>query len=103
MGITGDNVVDVFKIYCKEKSKLFIPDSPRQDEVAQSLAEHYDSDDLLEAIKFYVSNEVGPILIFDFALKSRDYVVKIQKERASVDRFKQTVAETRKLIESDEL
>lgn len=103
MGITGSNVVDVFKVYCKEKNKLFVPDSPRQDDVADSLADHYDSDDLLEAIKWYVTNEPGPILIFDFALKSRDYVSKIQKERASVDRFKQTVAETRKLIEHNEL
>jgi hypothetical protein len=103
MGIIGNDVVEVFKLYCKEKSKLFIPDSPRQDEIASSLAEHYDSDDLLEAIKFYVTNEPGPILVFDFALKSRDYVSKIQKERASVDRFKQTVAETRKLIHKDEL
>lgn len=103
MAITGNDVVEVFKVYCKEYNKLFIPDSPRQDDVANSLAEHYDSDDLLEAIKWYVDKDQGPILIFDFALKSRDYVQKIQKERASVDRFKQTVAETRKLIQHDEL
>lgn len=103
MAITGNDVIAVFKVYCKEYNKLFIPDSPRQDDVADSLAEHYDSDDLLEAIKWYVDKDAGPILVFDFALKSRDYIQKIQKERASVDRFKQTVAETRKLIEQDEL
>jgi hypothetical protein len=103
MALTGSDVVEVFKIYCKEYSKLFVPDSPRQDEVADSLANHYDSDTLLDAIKWYIEKEDGPMLVFDFALKSRDYVEKVKKEKASVDRFKQTVAETRKLIENNEL
>jgi hypothetical protein len=103
MAITGNDVVEVFKVYCKEKGKLFVPDSPRQEDVANSLADHYDSDTLLDAIKWYIEKDEGPILVFDFALKSRDYVQKIQKEKASIDRFKQTVAETRKLIEKDEL
>jgi hypothetical protein len=101
MAITGDDVIHVFKLYCEEYSKLFIPDSPRQDEVAESLARHYDSDDLLAAVKWFVQSDQGPILVFDFALKSRDYVEKVKKERASIDKFKQTVAETRKLIEDE--
>lgn len=103
MSIEGKDVISVFALICKEKNKLFIPDSPRQDEVANSLADHYDGDDLLDAIKFYISSEHGPILIFDFALKSRDIVEKVKKERVSLERFKQTVADTRKLIEEDEL
>lgn len=103
MTISGEDVVAVFNHICKDKNKLFIPDSPRQDEVANSLADHYDGDDLLDAIKLYVASDPGPILIFDFALKSREYVEKVKKERASVERFKQTVAETRKLIEDNEL
>lgn len=101
MAITGDDVIHVFKLYCEEYLKLFIPDSPRQDEVAESLARHYDSDDLLAAVKWFVQSDQGPILVFDFALKSRDYVEKVKKERASIDKFKQTVAETRKLIEDE--
>lgn len=103
MAISGDDVISVFAHICKEKNKLFIPDSPRQNEVAASLAEHYDGDDLLDAIKMHVSSDPGPILVFDFALKSRDLVEKVKKERASVEKFKQTVADTRKLIEDNEL
>lgn len=103
MALAGKDFVEAFKIYCSENKKLFVPDSPRQEDVADSLVSHYDSDDLLEAIKWYTEKETGPFLIFDFALKSRDYVEKVKKERASVDKFKQTVAETRKLIEQNEL
>jgi hypothetical protein len=103
MAITGTDVVAVFKHICADNKKLFIPDSPRQDEIAESLASHYDGDDLLDAIKLFIASDPGPILVFDFAVKSRDFVSKVQKEKALVERFKQTVADTRKLIESDEL
>jgi hypothetical protein len=103
MAITGTDVVAVFKHICADNRKLFVPDSPRQEEVAESLASHYDGDDLLDAIKLFVASDPGPILIFDFAVKSRELVSKVQKERVAVEKFKQTVAETRKLIESDEL
>jgi hypothetical protein len=103
MALTGNDVIEVFKVYCKENNKLFIPDSPRQDEIAVSLAEHYDSDSLLDAIKWYIEKENDPILLFDFAIKSRDYIDRVKKEKASIDKFKQTVADTRKLIENNEL
>jgi hypothetical protein len=103
MSIKGEDVISVFSLICQEKGKLFIPDSPRQDEVASSLANHYDGDDLLDAIKSYIASEQGPILVFDFAIKSRDIVEKVKKERISLERFKQTVADTRKLIQEDEL
>lgn len=103
MSITGSDFISVFQHLCKEKGKLFIPDHPRQEEVADSLAEHYDGDDLLDAVKLFISSEPGPFLVFDFAIKSREFVSKAQKERISVEKFKQTVADTRKLIESDEL
>jgi hypothetical protein len=103
MSISGNDMISVFGYLCKDKKKLFVPDSPRQDDVAKSLVEHYDGDDLLDAIKLYISSEQGPILIFDFALKSRDLVEKVKKERTSVEKFKQTVADTRKLIQEDEL
>ncbi len=103
MAFTGKDVVSVFQHLCKENKKLFIPDHPRQEEVADSLAEHYDGDDLLDALKLYIASEPGPFLVFDFAIKSRDFVTKAQKERHSIDKFNQKVADTRKLIESDEL
>lgn len=101
MTITGRDFIDAFKTYCENENKLFIPDSPRQDDIADSLAKHYDSDDLLDAIKWCVKTEEGPFLIFDFAIKSRDYIDKIKKEKNSVNKFKQVVAETRKLLENE--
>lgn len=103
MSITGNDLIETFKVICESEDRLFIPDSPRQDDIADSMVKHYDSDDLLNAVKLYVKSEYGPILIFDFAIKSRDFVDKVKKERLSVDKFKQTVAETRKLIENYEL
>jgi hypothetical protein len=103
MSITGSDLIEVFKVVCESEGRLFIPDSPRQEDIADSIAKHYDSDDLLNAIKLYVKSEYGPILVFDFAIKSRDFVDKVKKERLSIDKFKQTVADTRKLIEEYEL
>jgi len=103
MSIAGSDLIQAFKAVCESEGKLFIPDSPRQEDIADSMAKHYDSDDLLNAIKLYVKSEYGPMLVFDFAIKSRDFVDKVKKERLSIDKFKQTVADTRKLIEEYEL
>jgi len=101
MTVTGSDVISIFKVYCEEKGKLFLPDTPRQDDIADSLAKHYDSDDLLMAIKWYVDSNDGPILVFNFALESRNYIEKIKKEQNSINKFKQVVADTRKLLEDE--
>ena len=101
MTITGHDFIDAFKAYCESENKLFIPDSPRQDDIANSLVKHYNSDDLLDAIKWCIKSEQGPFLVFDFALKSRDYIDKVKREKNSVNRFKQVVADTRKLLEDE--
>lgn len=103
MSITGEDVIVAFTTYCAEYSRLFIPDVPRQDAVADSLAKHYNSDDLLEAIRYFVKNDKGPYLIFEFALKSKDIIEKSKFERESGEKFKEIVAQTRKKLESDEL
>jgi len=101
MTIIGSDVVSAFRVFCEEKGKLFLPDSPRQDDVADSLAKHYDSDDLLMAIKWYIDTNDGPILVFNFALESRNLVDKIKREQSSINKFKQVVADTRKLLEDE--
>lgn len=101
MAITGNDVIQAFKVYCEDKNKFFLPDSPRQEDIADSLAKHYDSDDLLMAIKWYVDINDGPILIFNFALESRSLIEKIKKEQNSINKFKQVVADTRKLLEDE--
>lgn len=85
-----------FKDYCKQKSKLFVPDSPRQDAVADSLSEHYSNKPILQGIEWYIDNNDGPFLIFDFAIESRKIMDKMIYETESKNRFKDIVEETRK-------
>jgi hypothetical protein len=102
MAITGVDVVTAFELCCKEQDRLFIPDIPRQEAVSESLAAHYNSDDLLDAIKWFAKNTDGPFLLFEFALKSRDIVERIRRDRLSHEKFKDLVAQTRKLIQTDD-
>ena len=101
MNLTGELFVEIFSKKCLEHNKLFIPDMPREIAVADSLVNHYKSDDLLKAIEFYIKNEDGPFLIFDFALKSRNFIEKVKFESSSINKFKSIVEETRKKIEDE--
>lgn len=101
MTITGSDVIAAFKAYCDEYNQLYIPDSPRDMEVADSLAKHFDSDDLLDGIKQYIKKGEGPFLVFDFALRSRSLIEAAKSERASIERFKEIVEETRKKIQNE--
>ena len=84
------------KVPSKETVKqLFIPDSPRQDAVAESLVEHYDSELLLSSIDYYVKSKIGPFLLFDFAIESKKITDKVKKEKESKDKFLQIMRETR--------
>lgn len=73
---------------------MFIPDSPRQDAVADSLVEHYDISILYDAIDFYVKSRVGPFLLFDFAIESKKITDKVKKEKESRDKFRQIMKDT---------
>jgi len=100
MKLTGESLIDLFKT-CSEKShKLFIPDSPRQEQVADSLAKHYDGELLEKAVKWYIENRTGPFLVFEFAVESRGIVEKVQYESEAKSRFQDIVAETRKRMEN---
>lgn len=101
MTINGTDVIAAFKAYCEEYNQLYIPDSPRESEVADSLAKHYNSDDLLDAIKQFVKKGEGPFLLFDFALRSRSLIESAKSEKASVERFREIVEETRKKIQNE--
>jgi len=100
MKLTGESLINLFKT-CSEKShKLFIPDSPREDQVADSLAKHYDGELLTKAVEWYIENRPGPFLVFDFAIESRDLVEKVKYESDAKSRFQDIVAETRKRMEN---
>jgi len=100
MKITGEDLINLFKTYSEKSSKLFIPDSPRQNDVADSLAKHYDGELLQKAVVWYIDNRPGPFLVFDFAIESREMVDKVKYESEAKSRFQDIVEETRKRMES---
>jgi hypothetical protein len=101
MEVTGLELIKFFKESCKKSHKLFIPDSPRQDAVADAIAEFYSKQELFDAIDLFIKSKTGPFLIFDFAVESRAYVDRIKFENKSTDKFKNLVEETRKRMVSE--
>lgn len=101
MNLTGQEVIKYFKESCEKYSKLFIPDMPREDAIAESLAKYYNADELIKAIDWYVNANKGPFLVFDFAVQSRDIVEKSKYEAQAVDRFKQIVEETKRKFHTE--
>ena len=64
---TGQDLIRYFKSCCEKQNKLFIPDSPRQEAIADALAKFYNSDILLKACDLFIKSNNGPFIIFDFA------------------------------------
>lgn len=92
--ITGQDLIQFLKESCKESNKLFIPDSPRQDAVADSLVEFYDSEVLKSAISFFIKSRSGPFLMFDFAIESKKIVDRIKQEEESKAKLMQIIKDT---------
>ncbi|CAB4135629.1 hypothetical protein UFOVP573_84 [uncultured Caudovirales phage] len=101
MEVTGLELIKFFKESCKKSNKLFIPDSPRQESVADALAEFYKKEELFDAVKLFIKSKTGPFLVFDFAIESRSYVDKTKFESKSVNAFKEIVEQTKKRMESE--
>jgi len=80
---------------------LFVPDPPRQEQVAKSLVDHFNYKDLEPAVAKFVVDTYGAILVFDFALKSKDLIERSKFEEASKKRFKDIVEQTRLKMESN--
>lgn len=91
---TGQDLLLFLEKSCRESNKLFIPDSPRQEAVAQALAEHYESGLLFDSITYFVKSRPGPFLIFDFAVESKKITDKVKQERESKNMFMQIVKDT---------
>lgn len=96
----GSELTKYFKTCCEKYRKLFIPDSPRQDQVADALSSFYDKENIEKAIEVYIKSRPGPFLIFDFAVESRSFVEKVEFDKKSQDKFKDIVQETKKRLES---
>jgi hypothetical protein len=101
MEVTGLELIKFFKESCKKSNKLFIPDSPRQESVADALAEFYKKEELFNAVQLFIKSKTGPFLVFDFAIESRSYVDKTKFESKSVNAFKEIVEQTKKRMESE--
>jgi hypothetical protein len=101
MELTGLELIKFFKESCKKSNKLFIPDSPREESVADALAEFYKKEELFNAVQLFIKSKTGPFLIFDFAIESRAYVDKTKFESKSVNAFKEIVEQTKKRMESE--
>ena len=101
MEVTGLELIKFFKESCKKSNKLFIPDSPRQESVADALAEFYKKEELFNAGQLFIKSKTGPFLVFDFAIESRSYVDKTKFESKSVNAFKEIVEQTKKRMESE--
>lgn len=98
--LTGASLIQLFSDYCEKSHKLFIPDKPRQEEIAESLVRHYDHDLLEKGVQWYINNNAGPFLLFEFAVESRSVIEKVKYESASKVRFQDIVEETRKRMEN---
>lgn len=101
MEVTGLELIKFFKESCKKSNKLFIPDSPREESVADALAEFYKKEELFNAVQLFIKSKTGPFLVFDFAIESRAYVDKTKFESKSVNAFKEIVEQTKKRMESE--
>jgi hypothetical protein len=99
MNLTGQDLIDHFISCCRKRNKLFVPDSPRQEQVAKALAEFYDKQTLLDACDLYIKANPGPFLIFDFAVQSKQYIDKVIYEGKAADKFKNIVEQTRRKME----
>lgn len=102
MKATGQKTIQHFQDCCKKYRKLFIPDSPRQESVADAISEFYDEEILFKAIESFIKSRSGPFLVFDFAVESKTFTDKVMFDNKSTDRFKDIVEATRKRM-NDEL
>lgn len=96
MKATGEQTIQHFKDYCKKQSKLFIPDSPRQEAVADALADFYEQQVLFNAIEYFIKSRTGPFLVFDFAVESKSYTDRVVLDTKSSNKFNAILEETRK-------
>jgi len=97
--LTGQELIKHFKDCCKKQNKLFIPDSPRQESVADSLINFYKAENLKLGIESFIKHKPGPFLIFDFAIESRIFVEKAEFDKKSLDKFRSIVQETKKRMD----
>lgn len=99
--LTGQEVMQHFVSCCKKRNKLFVPDSPRQEQVCDALADFYNKEVLFDAIDEFTKANPGPFIVFDFAIQSKKYIDHVTLEKKSRDKFISIVQETKKRMEQE--
>jgi hypothetical protein len=97
--LTGESLISLFVSKCDEHGRFFVPDPPRQEQVANSLVSHFDNETLAIAVDSFVKRSSGSVLVFDFALVAKDIVERASFEEKSRVRFLEIVENTRKRME----
>lgn len=96
---TGQIILQHFVDCCQKKNKLFVPDSPRQEQVSDAIAAFYEYDILIDAIDEYIKVNPGPFILFDFAIQSKKYIDHVTTEKKSRNNFTSMVQQTKKRME----
>lgn len=96
---TGQIILQQFINCCKKRNKLFVPDSPRQEQVSDAISSFYDYDTLVDAIDEYIKVNPGPFILFDFAIHSKKYIEHVITEKKSKNDFTNMVQQTKKRME----
>lgn len=99
MSLTGQELIEHFKGCCEKRNKLFVPDPPRQEAVADALAKFYNSEILLKSSDLFIKSNNGPFTMFDFAIQSKTYSDRIQFDSKSSEKFKDVVKQTKLRME----
>lgn len=98
-----DEFIDFFEKVCEEEHKLFIPDPPRQEKVGQNLldfhAKYHTHDILARSADFYIRTNIGPFLIFDFAMQINSAREHVLMDIASQKNFNDLLDQTKKRME----
>lgn len=104
--MTPNELIRFFRDESERQGKLFVPDPPRQDQVAKSLlsytAKYSTEEILLESIKLFIESRTESILVFDYAIGAKEFRDKVEEDIRSKEKFEKILEQTRKRHEKKE-
>lgn len=99
----ADELIEYFEERCDAEAVLFVPDSPRQEKIAESLikfhSKHYSIETLKKTIDLYCKTAPKPVTVYEFAVSINVFREKVLKEQALVDDFNKTLEATKRRME----
>lgn len=98
-----EEFIAFFETTCEKERKLFIPDPPRQEKVAKNLLDfhgkYHTHDILARSVDYHIKTNIGPFLVFDFAIGINNAREHVLTEIASQKNFDDLLNETKKRME----